>query len=110
MNEYWEPVFTLAKEFMYKIISPTTDIPWEVADYKFSVYPNPAEGFVLLKLPEEISSIDFSITNMQGMKIQAGKMSRPKMVLDLSAIPSGIYLLNGQTNETHFTEKIIIID
>jgi len=109
MNEYWEPVITLAHQFLYKIVSPSTDVANGIAIQKVSIYPNPAEGSIFINVPNALSSfIDFSITDVQGKAIQSGQIFSQKTTLDLSVISPGIYVLIVQSSKIRFTEKIVI--
>ncbi len=110
MNEYWDPVFTLGHEFLYKIVSPVINyVSDDFANSEVSIYPNPAEGSIFISFRKEVSSsFDCSITNMQGKKIQFGQVSSQNTTLDISAIPRGIYLLIAQSSKIRFTEKIVI--
>ncbi|MFG6685085.1 T9SS type A sorting domain-containing protein [Mariniflexile sp. HNIBRBA6329] len=79
-------------------------------DTIFKIYPNPSNDVVYLDLvdannvPEKNAEISASLYDMLGFEKEKVKIKDNKAVIDVSALPSGLYVLrlniNGET-ETH---------
>jgi hypothetical protein len=69
--------------------------------------PNPAHDFITLKMPEGLQHSTVDIFNIQGKKLRTFSINTNRERLDVSAFPSGIYFVNIQANENHFTKKFI---
>lgn len=79
----------------------------------FTVFPNPANDHIFIKLNESINSkISVSLLDLSGreLKIQKTNALQPSQVLSINTqdIKSGIYLLAIYTNSKLFSKKIII--
>lgn len=73
-----------------------------------NVYPNPANNFIYIDLLGEIENAHFEIYSLVGEKVGGERMSiaNGKMKMDVSDLPTGIYLL--QEVQTQLTRKFII--
>ncbi len=64
----------------------------------FSVFPNPATGYVTVRLPEAETGV-LELTDMAGRKMMSMRVAAPahELNLDVSGLPPGVYLvrLNG---------------
>lgn len=60
-----------------------------------AVYPNPARDFLYLHSTDTLQEYDFSIFNTEGQCLQTGHSVHNS--INLSAVSSGIYLLNVRT-------------
>ena len=80
------------------------------ADEKVEVFPNPSSGAVLVRWPQT----DFDLTTAELLNLQGQQLSVPQLFfaeglnLDLSALPTGLYLLRMQTSEGVLTKQIIL--
>jgi hypothetical protein len=72
------------------------------------IYPNPANDYANLKLPEDISSV--SVTDFSGKEIFIKKDNlNETLCLDVKHWPSGIYFINAVSeNGSGTTSKLII--
>lgn len=69
---------------------------------KLSVDPNPAKGFVTIKIPSDEQG-EIKILNLFGQIVYAEKISSEQLQIDISRFPVGMYLVqwsNGIINET----------
>ncbi|MCB0697251.1 MAG: T9SS type A sorting domain-containing protein [Chitinophagaceae bacterium] len=106
----------------FKVIDGSTpvalDVPTTAAYAKqelFSPYPNPASGQLYVKyFLQESAAVSISITDIQGRLVrqlitqeqaQKGYHVQPYSVAD---IPAGTYILQMQTADRTFTEKVTI--
>ncbi|MCX7985878.1 MAG: immunoglobulin domain-containing protein, partial [Bacteroidales bacterium] len=79
-----------------------------------SIYPQPASDVIKLSLTlEKSSSVQWEITNLTGTKVafrSAGVLlqGNRELVINVSNIPSGTYLIKLQTNTNTWVDRIII--
>lgn len=78
-----------------------------------NIYPNPTDGLINLSLKEsELRSANLSIESLQGktlMKLDnMGVDGFIDLQLDLSGWPAGIYLINIQTPQKRYSQKLIL--
>ena len=72
----------------------------------FNVYPNPTANLVYIEYPSELKIIDVSLYSLSSQYLISSKNIKQNMV-DLSSIPSGIYILRIQTDKTVINKMII---
>jgi hypothetical protein len=89
-----------------------TGITETAGDIHFSIFPNPTAKEVFVTLQKEnLKEAHFTLTNTSGQIIyQADEIhlaSSYTKMLDLTALPSGIYLIDILTDGQHITRKII---
>lgn len=82
-----------------------------LADFGIRLYPNPArDGFVILEMPYNLSWEQITLTNLLGQ--QVGDIGQPeadyKIRLDLSSLPSGLYIVSFYTEQGRVSGKLII--
>ena len=69
------------------------------------LYPNPTRSNVTVELPEQHEALSYTLMDAQGRVVETGSWTaRERLVmLDLSASPSGVYLLRvvGAQSVTH---------
>lgn len=73
------------------------------------LYPNPAFDKIQISLnsnfPESNSS--YSIADLTGKIVQSGKINGAKTSVDISDLPTGLYIMNLQTGNKNYFKKII---
>ena len=70
----------------------------------FTIYPNPTNGLLNVRLPQCDSPTGYRITNLMGQTIGSGLLNAESQEIHLSALPQGVYLITiGST-----TRKIIV--
>ena len=68
----------------------------ETAENPFHVYPNPTNGILFVETRHGTSlpaATEYRITNLMGQTLQSGQIMGDNQPLDVSALPSGMYLL-----------------
>lgn len=70
------------------------------------LFPNPATGFVSLKVADSLADMDFRLVKTTGALVETGKLTGNSVVIDVSGLNSGIYLLKIGENNRH-TLKLI---
>ncbi|HLP34282.1 MAG TPA: T9SS type A sorting domain-containing protein [Bacteroidia bacterium] len=74
----------------------------------FSVYPNPTNGIVTIKLNSNIGPCQYEVVDMKGGVIDFGTIAQSH-TMDLSAQPRGLYLLKIiSSNGTIELQKLIL--
>jgi hypothetical protein len=81
--------------------------PQSIVDFndvkRFSLYPQPAEDYVMI---DDDLYTSYIIYDLQGKKIKTGSVNRKR--LDLNKIPSGLYTLHLISNDDLTINKLII--
>jgi hypothetical protein len=69
------------------------------------IYPNPSTGKVYIELEEDMET--FEVLNLSGEKLFSGQA--PNEVIDLSALPVGVYLLKAMSGQGIVSHSRIMI-
>ena len=94
-------------------IDPTAPIATKevINDQGMEVFPNPTNGLlnILMYQPIEGEAV-VRVMTIQGQELQQHQYDTPgdQMELDLQALPNGIYLLNVQTKNGQYTQKVTV--
>ncbi|WP_046757670.1 T9SS type A sorting domain-containing protein [Kordia jejudonensis] len=107
-----EEGIVVAEQTDVQLPGEETDEETDILGVKHSVFPNPTNGQITIQL----SGKDFKLTNsisiynVTGSLVQKININNPtaQMQLDISSMPSGVYLIHMHfTNGTVTTEQII---
>ena len=71
----------------------TTSIADHAATASVLLYPNPVSQFITIELPSD-TPITYTISTLYGLAVLQGSLHSVKQQLDLSALPSGMYLIS----------------
>lgn len=72
----------------------------------FKLYPNPANTSVTIELKNSFP-VEICILNLHGQIILKRHIAENKTLLDISDLPSGIYIIQTTQNNTILTKKLI---
>jgi hypothetical protein len=72
-----------------------------------NIYPNPTTGIIKVNSLNSLDIYDLNIININGEVVVSEKNQREPIILDLSHLPNGIYILKALTNNGLFTKKIV---
>jgi hypothetical protein len=79
----------------------------QIQNFDFTVYPNPSEGKFSLKFEEPVAG-KISITSLDGKSVFAEDMKETsEHRMDLSEIPSGVYIITLTKGSKSFSKRII---
>lgn len=80
-----------------------------IAEKNIHIYPNPTEGLLRVEITGQESSdqCTFRIFNSSGLQILSTHATSSPTILDISARPTGIYVLHISLNGKETTWKII---
>lgn len=93
--------------------SPTTYVVYthvdetKQANDRFSLRPNPAQGYVEVSLPEENASGTFELFDITGQKVMQRELTQRKSLISLN-FPTGTYLVRIQTETKIYRKKLLI--
>ncbi|MBE2188054.1 MAG: T9SS type A sorting domain-containing protein [Bacteroidetes bacterium] len=73
---------------------------------KFSIFPNPTTG--TLFITTELQSYDISIFNSTGQLIQKRKIISNSILLDISDLPTGLFLIHFSENNKELYKQTIV--
>lgn len=92
----------------------TTGIDRNMLDKEISVYPNPATGLLNINYPNLKQQYTFTILDMLGQTMAEVKTGNTTTAynqtqqIDVSTIPSGVYMLTISLPNTRLVKKIVI--
>jgi hypothetical protein len=72
-----------------------------------NIYPNPTSSKTTVELPHYNENTNWEIKNIHGKLLYTGKVNRHIFELDLSYLPSGIYIFTLHNNDVSLTKKLI---
>ena len=83
----------------------------EIEGTKFRLYPNPAQGQVMIEAPGLIGKTKITISDITGKMIktvQAGNSDLMKIPVDISGLGKGIYFVKLYCNNKNYSQKLIV--
>lgn len=96
---------------IYKFFTNTMDFPTAISSNDLaegvSLYPNPAKDFVTISVnnPENAS---LEIFNILGSKVASIGLTNRSNTVDISNIPTGMYIFRVYSNSNTFEQKMMI--
>lgn len=79
----------------------------EISSLQLAVYPNPTAGLFTIQNGTGLSELNYTVADMTGKSIRKGTITGENLVMDISELPSGIYLLNLENNKMVQTVKLV---
>jgi hypothetical protein len=97
-------------EVRLKAVSYTfpTSIP-EIEKPKFTLYPNPAQDFVSIQLPENYTHAQLSIYNLTGQLISKNQITQPNQQIPITELGNGIYIFVIQTKDKIIGRQRVVV-
>lgn len=74
---------------------------------QISIFPNPANQYLTLTLPEYKGDSDIRILNLYGQVVISRKLRRQKININLDEIPTGVYVLKISLGGIQYTRRFI---
>jgi autotransporter adhesin len=78
-------------------------------DKKFRIFPNPASHVLNIEIPEGITNALAIITNLEGRYTSTHQLPRQCTTLDISALPSGAYVVSILVNGSQIIAHQLMI-
>lgn len=79
----------------------------QLQDTQFALYPNPVSSFINISFPKNADSAEFSMFNVLGEKILQTNITNLRNSIDVSGLPSGMYICSITSNNKTTSYKII---
>jgi hypothetical protein len=83
----------------------TTSVDEGMAGIGYSIFPNPADSRVTITTKQQAT---LQLSGMGGKIVYSGATRSGKAIIDLHALPAGIYLLNITIGSSTYSEKLSI--
>ncbi|MES2543600.1 MAG: T9SS type A sorting domain-containing protein [Bacteroidota bacterium] len=80
----------------------------DFATKSFKMYPNPAKGYALIQLPEEITSGEIKVYDHLGRVVKKQILTGMENNLDISSLNSGTYMVVVRTSHGNATKTLLI--
>lgn len=77
---------------LFEALNVATENPAETLA-NISVYPNPAQDFVMINPKDDLAGTSFQLLDLNGKQVTSGKLVSGETKLNVSAMSAGIYLL-----------------
>ena len=103
LNDEW--VLDDKTYFYYDGLSANEPDPDPVVADAVFLYPNPSSGMVQVKLPGKVSVHIYTLT---GQFVQKFYLAPGERLIDLGALPAGIYQVLAKSDEDYFSGKLAI--
>lgn len=87
--------------------TPLVGIPEIARAGDLLVYPNPSQGQLTIKTSPEAGSSLISVCDLGGRQLIPVQMTEPEMVIDISTLPRGVYVVRVWDERGVFVEKLI---
>ncbi len=80
----------------------------ENGDGGISIYPNPANDFIYIKLDEGLNNGTITITNAAGQKCWNQNITYQTEIINISELSAGLYFISVNTAHGKITKRIIV--
>lgn len=70
-------------------------------------YPNPASEVLALDLPDGMTGVDITLTNVLGQPVLRASKQQNKAVLDIRKLPEGVYYLKAENTQGEAVFKVL---
>jgi hypothetical protein len=78
-----------------------------VQNENLTVYPNPASIQITVETTSAPAKSQLSISNLNGQQLITRQITQPKTQLDISSLPSGVYVVKLTSTQSVATTKLI---
>lgn len=100
------PALNTGIPWLLGFIEPTTSTYNLALDGEILFYPNPSSDWIFVESSSPIDQIE--IFNYNGQRVQSHIVAKEFFKLDVSQLPSGLYMVNVFTEEGLTVQKIIV--
>ncbi|MEX1187957.1 MAG: T9SS type A sorting domain-containing protein [Bacteroidia bacterium] len=93
------------------VVLSTVQLPDNIEDSSFNLYPNPANSNVIVVLPQDVENASISIYSADGRLCISKTFhgSSNSLLVDTSLLEEGIYRLSVQNNNAVYTKSLIVL-
>jgi len=101
----WSVMYTSGLGGKVQLVFDPTLGTAQFANFKFSVYPNPAASVLNVSAAKNISKVE--LYNLLGQRVQSHTVEATQKQLDISILQKGVYLMEVTIDNTKQAYKII---
>jgi len=80
----------------------------DASEAGISIYPNPAEDFLMVKNTLSDESIEMAFFSINGKLLKMAIVGAGESAIDISDLQSGIYLIQLVTEQSSFQQKLVV--
>ena len=80
----------------------------EILENEVVLFPNPAKDILNVSLPQDLGQYNVKVFNLTGKILMEEIRTDQQMTLSTNHLPSGVYLLNIQTEKGTINKKFSI--
>ena len=75
-----------------------------------SMYPNPANDVLTVSFGRKVTNLEVSLVDIQGKQVFANfkNVDGRNQSLDVTNIPSGVYIMKGSSKTFNFRKSVVI--
>lgn len=90
-------VMDFRDNYLFKLRPSFASVPDGAAEMEWSLFPNPATDVAVIKVNSELVGETFVVSDHAGRVIQTAELSSETVLLDVSGLSSGVYIvcING---------------
>lgn len=95
--------------FFLQFVNSTTNALELSKALEFSIYPNPVNNALRVKLPETVTdqSLSFQLFSLEGRLLLEGSL-QPDEQVDISSFSNGFYWMKVQSDKGYWVEKMVV--
>lgn len=82
----------------------------ELDNETVNIFPMPAQDLVTISFGEEVRNLELGLFDIRGSRMHSSNamVNGQLHTLDVSSIPSGVYVLKGNSNSVNFQKTLIV--
>jgi len=74
----------------------------------FTMYPNPAKGYINLNVEALVGAGSIIVTDLYGKTVKTQALSMGTNTIDIAKLSKGMYFVSTITNEGKTTKKLVV--
>ena len=94
---------------LYCGLDPTLSVESNILKSTFQLFPNPAEGFCYVQVPNNWDNSEISIRDITGRDYKTHKILKTEGGYKIINLQTGTYLIGVTTAEGTQTKKLIVV-
>ena len=83
-------------------------VPINYINSYFSIYPNPAEGYVTIQLDDIPNNVVVQVKDVLGKTLLEQKANSASTLIDVSSLPKGIYYVELVNDSYKYAKKLVV--
>lgn len=83
-------------------------VPVNYSNSYFSIYPNPADGYVTIQLDDIPNNVVVQVKDVLGKTLLEQKANSTSTLIDVSSLPKGIYYVELVNDSYKYAKKLVV--